>query len=203
MKKRDFIQKACIQFMPETQWDINKSIQYAEKLWLKIDEKGYGDPKTNGQQEIIRGYDKLEGLMKTAFDLFWLAFDYKKGKDEAAAKWLQMGELNKGEYDKIIAAAKRAATARKSLPEGQVAIMAQGWISKRRWLDSEESTTEEKERHTSQLQAEEQGLRQNLAAAKRMVELTKEQVWQDQVDQLTEKLRLLRDNNAKTQTPHH
>lgn len=193
MKKRDFIQAACIQFLPETQWDINKSIQYAEKLWLKLDEKGYGEAKQNGPQELKKAYDKLTPVMKTAFDLFWLAFNYKQGKDEAAASWLQMGELPKADYDRICAAAKRTAAARKNLPDGQVPIMAQGWLNKRRWLDSEDSATAAQAQQQSQHQQDTQRLRQDLAAAKRMFDLTKEQAWQDHIDRLTEQLRQLRD----------
>lgn len=198
MKKRDFIQAACIQFMPETQWDINKSIQYAEKLWLKLDEKGYGEPKVNGPQEIKKGYDKLTPLMRTGFDLFWLAFDYKKsGKDEAAAAWLQMDDHSKAAYDKIITAAKRTAAERKTLPEGQVPIMAQGWLNKRRWLSYEETQTDAKVKQQTAAQQEMQKLNQDLAAARRMFELTKEQGWQDHIDRLTEQLKTLRTSAGK------
>lgn len=201
MKKRDFIQTACIQFMPETQWNIDKSIQYAEKLWRRLDDKGYGEPRQVGPHEIKKAYDKLAPVMKSAFDLFWLAFDHKQGKDEAAAAWLLLGERPKAEYDKIISAAKRTASARKNLPEGQVPIMAQGWLSKRRWLDSEETPAAAKARQDARQDQEAQKLRQDLAAAKRMLELTREPTWQDHVDRLTEQLRQLRDTHGQTTEP--
>jgi hypothetical protein len=199
MKKRDFIQNACIQFMPELQWNIDKSIQYAEKLWLKLDEKGYGEPRQTGAHELTKGYDKLSPVMKAAFDLFWLAFDYKKGKDDAAAAWLHMGELPKADYDRIIAAAKREGAARKTLPEGQVAIMAQGWLNKRRWLDSQATATDQaKQRLTEQQQAIAK-LNGDLNHAKRMAEQSGDQFWADETEKLTQQLRNLRDTKHDQQ----
>jgi hypothetical protein len=195
MKKRDFIQTACIQFMPETQWDIDKSIQYAEKLWLRLDEKGYGEPKPTGPQVLSKAYDKLKAkpVMLAAFDLFWLAFDYKEGKQEAAGVWLQMGELSKGEYSAIVAAAKRTASKRKSLPEGQTPIMAQGWLSKERWLDNEVAPTDPAKAQQSAQQQALFKITQDLAHAKRMAGQTGEQFWADDAKKLTDQLRQLRD----------
>lgn len=199
MKKRDFMQAACIQFMPELHWDIDKALQYAEKLWLKLDEKGYGEPRQTGPQEIKKAYDKLTPVMKSAFDLFWLAFAYKQGKDEAAASWLQMGELTKADYDKIIAAAKRTAAARTTLPEGQVPIMAQGWLNKRRWLDSEDSASTVQAKQQSQEKREMQLLMQDLAHAKRMHDTTHDEGWLIHIEKLTKTIKTLRDNHAQQQ----
>lgn len=195
MKKRDFIQTACIQFMPETQWDITRSIQYAEKLWLRLDGLGYGEPKPSGPQELKRAYDRLGKLQQTGFDLFWLAFDYKKsGKDEAAGAWLQMDGHSKADYDKIISAARQAATERKALPEGQVPMMAQGWLNKRRWLSYEATPTDHARLKQTARQQALFKLNQNISHAKRMAEQTGEQFWADETQKLTDQLRNLRDN---------
>ncbi len=201
MKKREFIQAACIQFMPALDWDMVKAMAYAEKLWERLDAKGYGEPKQNGPHEIARAYDKLTPIMKTAFYLFWLAFDYKAKKDRTAAKWLQMGELSKGEYDKIIAGAKREAAKRKNLPEGQVAKMAEGWLAERRWMDTEETPVDQAQKQAAQRAQAMQKLNQDLAHAKKMADQTGDPYWSDEVNKLTQQLRNQR--SAHEQTNSH
>lgn len=192
MQKRDFIQHAAIHFMPQLNWDLDEAIRYAERLWQRLGDRGYGDTKQTGPRDIVKAYDKLTPVMKTAFDLFWLAFDYKRGRDEAAATWLQMGELNKTEYDAIIASAKQAAEERKSLPECQVPIMAQGWLSKRRWLDAQASGTELNRKQQSEHQQHIRKITGDLAHAKQMADQTGDDYWADLADKLTEKLHQLR-----------
>jgi len=201
MKKRDFIQLACIEFMPKLEWDMNKAIAYAEKLWIRLDAKGYGEAKQNGPHEITKAYDKLNQVERMGFDLFWVAFNLKKGKDEAAGVWLQMGQPPKPEHDKIIAAAKQTAADRKNLPEGQVPIMAQGWLSKRRWLDAQATPVDEKEKQRWGQQQALQKINQDLVHAKKMAEETDEPYWYDEANKLTEKLRKQRnDYDQQSQT---
>lgn len=70
-----------------------------------------------------------------SFNRFWNAFDYKKGKAQAADTWFDLKPF--GETVKeIVAGAKREASARPAmLKNGRTPIMAQGWLSGRRWED--------------------------------------------------------------------
>ncbi|NTU49502.1 MAG: DUF4373 domain-containing protein [Desulfobulbaceae bacterium] len=79
---------------------------------------------------------KLYGKRLETFNLFWDAFDYKKGRAEAADSWIDIPSLTVTIVDKIIDAAKIEAVSRKELiASGKTPIMAQGWISGRRWED--------------------------------------------------------------------
>ena len=192
MQKKDFIQTASIGFLPQTDWDLNKAISYAEQLWKRLNERGYGEIKANGPRDLEKAYDKLSPLQKTGFDLFWLAFDYKQGRDGAAISWLKLGDIDKTELAEILKAAKQAALDRKQLPEEQSAIMAQGWLSQRRWLDKQTSQTEKTRQVIS---AKEQGIRRltgDLNHAKSMAEKTGDGFWPLEVEKLTEKLSQLR-----------
>lgn len=200
MQKRDFIQQAVLQFLPQTKsaesgkCDVDLAIAMAEKLWAKLSERGYGDGKPSAQREIPKAYDQLKKrpVMLAAFDLFWVAFDYKSGKDRAAARWLQMGELPKQEYDKIIAAAKRAAVDRKNLPEGQVAKMAEGWLTERRWQDAEETQVDASRKQQNEREMKLRQVNQDLAHAKKMADDTGDDYWHNEANKLTEQLRQLR-----------
>ena len=183
--------------MPQLDWDFDKALGYAKKAWHRLDEAGFGDVNRQGPRDIPKAYDQLarQPVMKAAFDLFWAAFDYKAGRDRAAARWLQMGELHKTEYDKIVQAAKKEAAARKQLPEGRAAKMAEGWLTERRWQDYEETTTD---LATREQQAREQQLRQinqDLAHARRMATETDDPYWHNEANKLTEQLRTERDKN--------
>jgi hypothetical protein len=203
MQKRDFIQQAVLQFLPQTksegtgQWNADLAIAMAEKLWDKLSQRGYGDSKPSGPRDIPKAYDQLrkQPVMLAAFDLFWVAFNYKAGKDRAAARWLQMGEQSKQVYDQIIAAAKRAAAQRKNLPEGQVAKMAEGWLTERRWQDHEETGTETAQKQQSQQQQQLRQISQDLAHAKKMADQTGDDYWHKEADKLTEQLRQMRGNH--------
>ncbi len=80
------------------------------------------------------------------FEKFWEAFDYKKGKRNAADSWLNLGILNQETVDIIISGAKREAEIRPNLIEkGRTPIYAQGWLTGKRWEDEiiKEKTYEE------------------------------------------------------------
>ncbi len=198
MHKKNFIQAASIQFMPELQWNVDKSIQYAEKLWTRLSEKGYGEPRQTGPREPEKAYDRLTPVMKAAFDLFWRAFDYKTGKDGAAARWLHMGELPKADYEAIFAAAKTEARRRLTLPEGQTPIMAQGWLTQRRWLDTAATPIDQRRREQNQHQQAMMKINGDLAHARMMLEQVGGDYWQGEVDKLTEQLKQLRDSAPET-----
>jgi len=80
---------------------------------------------------------KLQGKKLSRFNNFWMAFDYRKGKAEAADVWLEIEKnLSDETYKAIIAGAKREALARPELLENnKTPKMAQGWLSGRRWED--------------------------------------------------------------------
>lgn len=203
MQKRDFIQQAVLQFLPQTRkaetekCDVDLAIAMAEKLWAKLSQRGYGDSKPSGQREIPKAYDQLANhpAMKAAFDLFWAAFDHRKGRDRAAARWLQMGELSKGDVDQIVQAAKKEAANRKNLPDGRVPKMAEGWLTERRWQDFEETSTETAQKQQTQRERDIQRINQDLVHAKRMAAQTGEECWQNEADKLTDQLRQLRQNH--------
>lgn len=207
MQKRDFIQQAVLQFLPQTKnaetgkCNVDMAIAMAEKLWDKLSQRGYGDSKPTGPRDIPKAYDQLakHPVMKAAFDLFWAAFDLKQGRDRAAARWLQMGELRKQDYDQIVAAAKKEAAQRKNLPEGRVPKMAEGWLTERRWQDYDETSTETAKKQQNQKEQQLRQLNQDLAHAKRMADDTGDPYWYGEADKLTEQLRQLR--NAHDQQP--
>lgn len=77
----------------------------------------------------------LTGEQLNCFNIFWDAFDYRKGKAEAADTWIDL-KVNKSVFDEIINGAKNAAAERAGLlADGRTPKMAQGWLSSRRWED--------------------------------------------------------------------
>jgi len=80
---------------------------------------------------------KLQGKKLSHFNDFWTAFEYRKGKAEAADVWLEIEkDLTDETHKAIIAGAKREALARPELLENnKTPKMAQGWLSGRRWED--------------------------------------------------------------------
>ena len=80
---------------------------------------------------------KLKGEKLKAFLLFWDAFNFKKGKAEAAEEWYKLKPQN-GDVEKILAAAKIEAENRAALiKRGCTPKWAQGWLSGRRWEDEQ------------------------------------------------------------------
>jgi predicted transcriptional regulator len=69
------------------------------------------------------------------FELFWTAFDDKRGKKEASKSWSEI-KLTDELFAKIINAAKRYAEQRPSLlAKKSTPKMAQGWLTDERWDD--------------------------------------------------------------------
>jgi hypothetical protein len=77
----------------------------------------------------------LKGESLARFERFWQAFDYKRGKAEAADSWLALkpdDEL----AARIVAAAAAEAKRRPAIVDaGHTPKMAQGWLTARRWED--------------------------------------------------------------------
>lgn len=81
---------------------------------------------------------RIEGRRKAAFEQFWEAFGYKKGKAEAIDAWAAIPELTNALMEQILEAAKREAARRPELiAQGKTPIYPQGWITGRRWEDEE------------------------------------------------------------------
>lgn len=200
MQKRDFIQQATLQYMPELGWDMDKSLKYAEALWARLTDKGYGDLKASEPKAIPMAYDKLSPVMKSAFDLFWLAFGLKKGKDKAAARWLQLGEMDKATVDRVIAGAKRTAAERKNLPPGQIPIHAQGWLTERRWQDHEENGADADNKASSKRSQDLAMLKGDLAHAEKMAGLVGNdadaEFWAAEADRLRAELARLSESQT-------
>ena len=197
MKKCDFIQQACIQFMPETEWDTDKSIRYAEALWQRLGERGYGDSKPSEPKQMVNYYQQLSSKAKQQFDQFWVAFDNKQGKQRAAMRWQQLGELSPDKLKKIINAAKQTAAARKNLNQDQTPIMAEGWLSQLRFDDYEETGTETKQKQQNQAVLKLRELTGTLNHAKKMAKNCTDDFWPEQVTRLTEQLKKLRGSNDR------
>ena len=79
---------------------------------------------------------KLEGKRLLAFTRFWRAFNYAKGKAEAADAWLDIPTMTEALVTVIVTAAEREAASRPHLvAKGGTPKYAQGWLTARRWED--------------------------------------------------------------------
>ena len=132
MTKKDFVQRATVSLFPFADLDPAKAIKWAERLWERLSEQGYGAPKREGPREGEDWYAKLAPEQRQAFNRFWDAFRLKQGRNGAAMRWAQIdpsAEL----AERLVEAARREA--QKAVPTGQSRKMAQGWLQERRWED--------------------------------------------------------------------
>jgi hypothetical protein len=82
-----------------------------------------------------------------SFKLFWEAFGYKKGRAEAIDAWLDIPQLTNGLVLRITEAAKAEASSRPELKKQRLTpIMAQGWLTARRWEDEHREDSDDRER---------------------------------------------------------
>lgn len=132
MSKKRFIQAIVIRSLPPLT-KLAECIAYAEQTWDKLTQLGYGAETANQPRESKDWVAALTGVQAASFQTFWEAFAYKKGRNDAAMRWYQLGELSPHEYQVIIDAANKEAL--RALQPGQVRKMAQGWLFERRWLD--------------------------------------------------------------------
>lgn len=94
-----------------------------------------------GEQYLTKKKRCLSGKRLAAFNRFWRAFAWQKGKAEAADAWLDIPLMTDALVDRIVEAAERAADERPGLiARGQTPKWAQGWLSARRWEDDGEPT---------------------------------------------------------------
>lgn len=130
-EKVKFVRDFVIRKAPET-IAIETAILQAELLWKGLTERGYGDKQIKAVAVVSDGsyLSQMTDEQRVGFDWFWAAFNYKKGREQAAKEWLK---LPPNLYQQVIAAAKREAAVK--LPAGQVRKMAQGWLSDKRYED--------------------------------------------------------------------
>lgn len=133
MSKKRFIQAVIARSLPRGE-QRETALAYAENLWGWLSSKGYGDAATDPTPRESKDWEaELNRKQAHYFEQFWEAFSYKKGRNEAVMRWLQLGDLTDEQYQHIINAAKKEAD--RPLPPGQVRKMAQGWLNAQRWTD--------------------------------------------------------------------
>lgn len=132
MSKKRFVQAVIIRSLPELP-RLPAAIKYAEDLWDALTRHGYGQQSESKPQTGKDWYRELSDRQRKWFTAFWLAFGHKQGRNEAAMRWHQLGELTDAQYQQIVEAARQEAG--KQLAPGQVRKMAQGWLFEKRYLD--------------------------------------------------------------------
>ena len=132
MSKKHFIQSVIARSLPATD-KRQAALAYAEELWAWLTEKGYGDSKTSQPRVSKDWHACLDERQQRWFKGFWVAFGLKKGRNEAAMRWYQLGNLTDAEYQQIIDAATQES--RRQLPPGQARKEAQGWLFDKRYHD--------------------------------------------------------------------
>lgn len=132
MTKKEFIQRLIIRTAPPLE-KAAAGIAYAEQLWKRLTDHGYGATDPTGPRDTKDWYKQLQGEQKRQFDAFWRSFNYKKGRNRAAMRWHQMGDIDPASANQIIEAAAKEATT--PLAPGVARKMAEGWLTEKRWLD--------------------------------------------------------------------
>lgn len=176
MSKKRFVQSVIIRSLPELK-KTSEAISYAEKLWDKLSQHGYGADKTNEPRENIDYYQALNEKQAHWFKRFWIVFNYKHGRDGAAKSWGELGELNDADYKTICAAAEKEA--QRQL-DGRTRKMAQGWLTEKRFNDYEPVKRAKNEVKNHLIT----GLNNQLNGVKKLYEASKDEALLDQITEL-------------------
>lgn len=132
-------------------WDKEKLFYYCPvmiKRKQKMDRNRYqgskgGNPLLVGKIKegesteiyVTKKGKKLRGVQLRAFNVFWQEFGYKSGKADAADTWINL-KVDEHLYELIIKGARKENFGRRMIIErGSTPIMAQGWLSGKRWED--------------------------------------------------------------------
>ena len=110
------------------------------ELELEKEKKDLPDSDESGTHEfyLTKRKRRLKGKRLIKFNEFWEAFNYKKGKADAADAWLDIPTLTESLVKCIIDAAKIEAKNRQSLVDkGSTPKWGQGWLLSRRWEDEQ------------------------------------------------------------------
>jgi len=172
-------------FLPHLEWNLDRAIRYAERLWERLSECGYGEGRRTGPRPLDDHYRALTPRQREWFDRFWSAYNHKQGKQGAAMRWGQLGELDDDTYRQIVEAAGKEA--QRPLPPGQVRKMAQGWLTERRWEDHAGPRREPGDERQETLRR----LAAELAHARRMAERG-DDYWAGEAERLEDEIRQLR-----------
>lgn len=184
MSKKRFVQSVVIRSLPEP-GKLTQAIAYAEQLWDGLTQHGYGADKQE-PRDSKDWYASLNDRQRRWFGKFWNAFGYKHGRNGAAMRWHQLGELSDEQYQQIVDAAGKEAN--KQLPPGQARKMAQGWLQEKRHLDYAPDRgvkKREKSQELTRLSAELNGL-------KRLYETSRDEALLKQIDKLEQAIRDVR-----------
>lgn len=142
-ERRHFIRAAFLAAKPKRE-QFSDALGWARDAWDFLTENGEGAPKAHEPRAAgTDWYAKLDlkSGQRDQFDAFWKAYGLKKGKNEAAMRWHQLGPLSGDVYQRILAAAQAEARQwRDNPPPGQTRIYAQGWLQARRWEDHDALT---------------------------------------------------------------
>lgn len=178
--------------------DAERAVRLAGALWKKLSEFGFGDKpdaKPKPRKPDADYYAQLHGKHKEMFDRFWQAYNLKEGRNEAAMRWHQLGDLQDAEYRQIISAA--TAEAAKPRRQEERRKFAQGWLTERRWLDHLESAAEGVSSPASKRAGEYRTLIAELEHAKRSISAYQpdeegHEYWKNQIDKYTQSIEQLR-----------
>jgi hypothetical protein len=192
MSKKRFVQAVVIRSLPELP-KLPAAIKYAEDLWDALTRHGYGQPVESKPQAGKDWHAALNDRQRKWFAAFWLAFGYKQGRNEAAMRWHQLGELTDAQYQQIVDAAKKEAG--KQLAPGQVRKMAQGWLADKRYLDyaDERDKRSEKNHVLTHLMTQ-------LIGVKQLHEASGDEALLEQISKLEDQIR--KERNSKTPQSH-
>jgi len=166
MSKKRFVRDVVIRRLPPLN-ELPQTIAYAESAYQELSRYGYGDVGDAKIRDARNWYAALNAQQKRWFDRFWNAFNHKQGKNNAARRWAQLGDLTDADYQTIVDAA--TADYNRPLPAGQTRKWAEGWLFEMRWIDYApvHSVTDDTRRRadTNRLLSEIAGLEQLYAAS--------------------------------------
>lgn len=116
--------------------NVSDSVSVSEK---EVSKETINNNTSSGDEEEVYITSKkkvLKGKRLVTFNKFWEAFDYKRGKAEAAQAWYDIPQLTDKLCEQIYESAKKESEARQKLFElGKTPKMAQGWLTSKRWED--------------------------------------------------------------------
>ncbi len=194
MSKKRFVHAVMTRSLP-TPDKRQACLDYALDLYDWLTNKGYGDDKPSQPRDGKDWYTKLDERQRRWFDGFWLAFQMRRGKNEAAMRWHQLGKLSDAEYQQIIDAA--AKEAKRELPQGQARKMAQGWLHEKRYLDFTPTKTAAKSLQNHVLTR----LVNDLNGIRKLYESSKDEALLPQIEKLEAAVKAARDNPETNRKP--
>jgi hypothetical protein len=194
MSKKRFVQAVMARSLPAPD-KRQACLDYALELYDWMTGKGYGDDKPSQPRDGRDWYTQLDERQRRWFDGFWVAFALKNGRNEAAMRWSQLGNLSDAEYQQIIDAA--AKEAKRELPQGQARKMAQGWLHEKRYLDFTPTKTAAKSLQNHVLN----NLVNQLNGVKRLYETSQDEALLPQIGQLEAAVKAARDNPETNRKP--